>query len=175
MRWVRPPFVAGVLTLVLSGLGHGAALQARGVTDAQVKAAYLVNFARFVQWPDPGRGPLVICIVGDEAVMENATQTVRGRSVNGRELQTRRLASGEYPAGCQMLFLGVMPDHDATELMQRLVGPVLTVGATAQFLRTGGMMRIYVEDNKVRFQINQKNVEATGLKVSSQLLALATP
>ena len=57
--------------------------------------------------------------------------------------------------------------------MQRVRGPVLTVGETTQFLRDGGMVRFFVEDNNVRFQINQKNAEAAGLKISSQLLMLA--
>ena len=57
--------------------------------------------------------------------------------------------------------------------MQRVRGPILTVGETAQFLREGGMVRFYLQNNNVRFQINQKNAEAAGLKVSSQLLALA--
>ena len=72
-----------------------------------------------------------------------------------------------------MLYVGVMRPRDAAELMQRVRGPVLTVGETAQFLRDGGMVRFYLQNNKVRFQINQKNAEAAGLKVSSQLLALA--
>ena len=66
-----------------------------------------------------------------------------------------------------------MRPHDAAELMQRVRGPVLTVGETVQFLRDGGMVRFYVENNKVRFQISQKNAEAAGLKISSQLLMLA--
>ena len=61
----------------------------------------------------------------------------------------------------------------AAELMQRIRGPVLTVGETVQFLRDGGMVRFYIENNKVRFEISQKNAEQAGLKVSSQLLMLA--
>jgi hypothetical protein len=57
--------------------------------------------------------------------------------------------------------------------MERVTGPILTVGETPQFLRDGGMVRFHIENNKVRFQINQKNAETAGLKVSSLLLALA--
>jgi len=103
------------------------------------------------------------------------TQTVRGRSINRRELQTRRLASADDPSGCQVVFVGAMPRRDAAEFLRRVHGPVLTVGETVQFMRDGGMVRFYVENKNVRFQINQKNAEAAGLKISSQLLTLAAP
>src|SRR4029453_13665544 len=113
-------------------------LEAVAVSEAQVKAAYLYNFANFVQWPAAGDGPLVIRIAGDEAFAEIVPQCVRGRRINGRELRTRRVASIDDPAGCQMLYVGVMRPREASELMQRVSGPVLTGGEAAQFLREGG-------------------------------------
>jgi len=143
------------------------------VTDSQVKAAFLFNFASFVKWPGTADGPVVIGIAGDDAFAQLVTETVRGRNVNGRGFETRRLTGADDPAGCHILFVAVMRPHDATELMHRVRGAVLTVGETAQFLRDGGMVRFYIENKKVRFQINQKNAETAGLKISSQLLALA--
>jgi len=169
----RPALLAGVLALVIPGLARGAAVEAGAVTEDQVKAAFLMNFAKFVQWPASGTGPIVVGIAGDDVFAGVVTQTVRGRSINGRELQTRRLASGDDPSGCQVVFVGVMPRRDAAEFLRRVQGPVLTVGETVQFMRDGGMVRFYVEGNNVRFQINQKNAEAAGLKISSQLLTLA--
>jgi hypothetical protein len=172
--FLRPALLAGVLALGSWGPIPGErTLEAVAVSEAQVKAAYLYNFANFVQWPVTGDGPLVIGIAGDDAFAEIVSLTVRERKVNGRELRTRRLASIDDPAGCQMLYVGVMRPREAAELMQRVRGPVLTVGETAQFLREGGMVRFYLQNNNVRFQINQKNAEAAGLKVSSQLLAIA--
>jgi hypothetical protein len=167
-------FMAGVLAFAIPGLvWRGTTLEAGPVSDSQVKAAFLFNFAKFVSWPAPGEGPLVVGIAGDDAFAQIVTQTVRGRSVNGRELQTRRLADGDDPSGCQVVFVGVMRPHDAADWLRRVRGPVLTVGETVQFLRDGGMVRFYIENKNVRFQINQKNAEAAGLKISSQLLTLA--
>lgn len=166
--------MAGVLAFAIPGLvWPGTTLEAGPVSDSQVKAAFLFNFAKFVNWPGPSDGPFVIGIAGDDAFAEVVTRTVRGRSVNGRELQTRRLAGREDLAGCQVVFIGIMRPHDAAEWLQRVRGPVLTVGETVQFLRDGGMVRFYIENNNVRFQINQKNAEVAGLKISSQLLTLA--
>ena len=66
-----------------------------------------------------------------------------------------------------------MRSHDEDDWLQRMRGAVLTVGESTRFLRSGGMVRLYVEGQKVRFQVNQKNAEAAGLKLSSQLLTLA--
>lgn len=173
-RVVRFALLAGVLALPLPRLAWPSrTLEAAQVSDAQVKAAFLFNFAIFVQWPEPNHGPLVIGIAGDDAFAEIVAQTVRGRNANARELQTRRLAIGDDPAGCHIVFMGALRAHDAAALMRSIHGPVLTVGETAQFLREGGMVRFYVESNKVRFQISQKTAEAAGLKVSSHVLTLA--
>jgi hypothetical protein len=170
---VRTAFVTAALTLAgPTATWRPVTLEAGAVSDTKVKAAFLFNFTKFVTWP-AGSGQLVIGIAGDDAFADVVTETIRGRSVNGRELQTRRLTDGADPAGCQVVFVATARPHDALEWLQRLRGPVLTVGETVQFLRDGGMVRLYVENNTVRFQINQKNAEAAGLKISSQLLALA--
>ncbi len=108
------------------------------MTESQVKAAFLYNFASFVVWPGPSDGPLVIGIAGDDAFAEIVGQVVRGRKVNNREFQTRRVKSADDPSGCHMLYVGVMRPHDAAELMERVRGPVLTVGETPSSCATAG-------------------------------------
>jgi hypothetical protein len=170
----HPVVVAAVLALGFSGASRGNGPYAQEpVGEGPVKAAFLFNFAKFVQWPGPDDGLLIIGIVGDDAFAEIVAKTVKGRSISGRELQTRRVALGDDPSGCHVLFVGALRPRDAAELIQRVRGPVLTVGESVQFLRDGGMVRFYVEKNKMRFQISQRNAEAAGLKVSSQLLGLA--
>ncbi len=169
-------FWAGLLMLA------GASLQARAeaplgneaISEAQVKAAFLFNFTMFVHWPATSEERLTIGIAGDDAFADVVAGTVRGRNVKGRDIHTRRLASGEDPAGCDVVFVGPMSARAAAELIRRVRGPVLMVGETVQFLRDGGMVRLYVEDSKVRFQLNQKNAEAAGLRLSSQMMTLAT-
>jgi hypothetical protein len=163
--------IACTLAVSMPATVQGAASPA--LDEGQVKAAFLFNFAKFVQWPSSERGPLVIGVVGDDALGELVQKVVQGRSVNGRDLTTRRLTIEDDPAGCNVLFIPGTRPRDAAELLQRARGAILTVGETPQFVRDGGMVRFFVEDNHVRFQINQKNAEAAGLKISSQLLTLA--
>lgn len=164
------------VVLALASLGfpaEGRTAEPQAIGESQVKAAFLFNFSKFVYWPGANDGPLVIAIVGDDAFAEIVEKTVAGRAINGREVRTRRLTGVDNPSGCQVVFVGVMRPREALEWLQRVHGPVLTVGESTQFLRDGGMVRLYVEKNKMRFQISQKNAEAAGLKVSSQLLVLA--
>jgi hypothetical protein len=174
-RALRPALLAGMLALVAAGVGgRGIPLAAAAVSASELKAAYLYSFANFVQWPGPIDSALVIGVAGDDAFAQIVADAARGRNVNGRQFATRRLRSGDDPSGCQMLYVGVtMRTREAAELIERVRGPVLTVGETAQFLRDGGMVQFYIDKNRMRFHINQKNAEAAGLKVSSQLLALA--
>jgi hypothetical protein len=173
-RGVRPAVLAGVLSLVVPGVAWSEGpLEQNPVGEAQVKAAVLFNIAKFVQWPGRTDSPLTIGIVGDDAFADVVATTVKGERINSRELVTRRLATGDDPAGCHVLFVGAIPARDAAEVLHRARGPVLTVGESVRFLRDGGMVRFYVENKKIRFEISQKNAEAAGLKVSSQLLTLA--
>lgn len=173
-RVLAGALLAGILSLATPGAAWTAAeLEPQGISERQVKAAFLLNLSKFVYWPGPAEGLLVIGIAGDDALPDVVDQVVRGKTVNGREFRTRRLAIGEDPAGCHLLVVGAMRAHEARELLERVRGPVLTVGESLQFIRDGGMVRFYVEKNKMRFQVSQKNAEAAGLKVSSQLLLLA--
>ena len=141
--------------------------------ESQVKAAFLFNFAKFVQWPVEDRGPLVIGVVGDDAFGDVVQKVVQGRTVNGRDLAARRLSVGDQTAGCSVVFIAGSRQRDAADVLQRTHGAVLTVGETPQFVRDGGMVRFFVEDNHLRFQIDQSTAKAVGLKISSQLLTLA--
>lgn len=170
---------AALLALALAWTAPGAAraggrtAESAAIEESQVKAAFLFNFAKFVQWPTPPAGAMVIGVAGDRAFGELVDRMVHGRAINGRELVTRRLAYADDPAGCHVLFISGSQQRDVADMLLRTRGPVLTVGETVQFLRDGGMVRFYLENSRVRFQINQKNAEAAGLKVSSQLLTLA--
>lgn len=170
----RPALLAGVLALVLPCLEwRVAAVEAGQMSEAQVKAAFLLNFTRFVEWPPRSDGPLLVGIAGDDAFADIVAQTARGRIVDGREIHTRRLAMADDPSTCQVVFVGASRPRDATEVMQRIRGPVLTVGESVQFLRDGGMVRFHVENKRVAFEISQKNAERAGLKVGSQLMMLS--
>jgi hypothetical protein len=158
----------GLITLCVCATAH-----AQTIDEEQAKALFLFNFARFVQWPDEGMGTIVIGVAGDDHLAETTETLVRGRTIDGRAVVVRRLRHADDPAGTHVLYVASSRQREDAEILQRTRGGVLTVGETVQFLRDGGIIRIFVENHRVRFQVNAPALGAAGLKVHSQLLSLA--
>lgn len=169
-RALRPAFLAGLMVLAVAGASRA---DIQPVGELQVKAAFLFNFTKFVTWPEVSR-PLTICIAGNLPLAAAATNVVQGRLVAGRTVEVRPLTAGSAADGCDLLHLADLSPDEASAMLGRVKGPVLTVGETARFLRDGGMVRVYVEGNRIRFQVNRRQTDAAGLRISSQLLSLAS-
>ncbi len=167
-----------MLLLLLAG-GRPAAAQRPLVTsEYAVKAAFLYNFAKFVEWPADAfrspREPMVLCLLGEDPFGRELDRTVEGKTVLGRQLIVRRLAK---PAGleeCRILFVSA---SEAPRLDQVLAAvgdrAVLTVGEDEAFSRAGGIISFVVRQSRVRFQIDRAAAARSGLSISSQLLEVA--
>ena len=146
--------------------------------EYRVKAVFLLNFAKFTQWPSQAfendRSPIVICILGEDpfgAVME---ETIKGETVDGRKLKIKRCKEPAEVDGCQILFIKGMNQERMAQVLRKMEGSnVLTVGESGAFLDAGGVIAFVMEQNKVRFEINETASERAGLKISSKLLSLA--
>jgi hypothetical protein len=162
--------IGAVLLLLLAG---PVAANAAALEEDQVKAAFLFNFAKFVQWPGAADGPLVLCVAADERLAELLETTVKGRTFSGRAFVVRALRYTDDPAGCHLLYIAPARQNEDSDMFHRTIAPTLTVGETVRFLRDGGMIRLFLTDNRLQFQINAKAATAAGLKIHSQLLSLA--
>lgn len=144
----------------------------------QVKAAFLFNFMKFVEWPHSavpaGTAPWTLCVLGHEPFHGALEETVRGRTVGGRGCEIRRVAATSEIQGCHLLFASLYEDDTISEVLARAATrPILTVGETDRFERAGGMIRFRVEADRVRFVVNAGASRRAGLKISSRLLSLA--
>jgi hypothetical protein len=173
----RRRILAGMLSTVLV-----AALPPRGAspvpTEYEVKAAFLYNFARFVEWPAEARGaadqPFVVGILGDDPFGATLDRTLLGKTLEGRPIVVRRMASLEQESHVNILFVGGSDKAELARVVRALSGtPVLTVGEMAGFAEHGGMIGFRTESQRVRFDINAEQASRAGLKISSQLLKLA--
>jgi uncharacterized protein DUF4154 len=165
-----------VFALLLAARG-GTAASAQGATaiEHQVKAAFLVNFAKFVEWP-PSAAPLVICIVDDDDFARVAIDTIQKKTINGRALAVRAVGrAGDDIHECSLVFVASEAGSTGRVLGQIDRQPILTVGESEFFLQDGGMIRLFRAGDRLRFQINAGAAQQRGLKVSSQLLSLAVP
>jgi hypothetical protein len=167
------------LALALAAVLPGRAAHAADLV-AEVKAAFLYNFAKFVEWPPEAfpapSAPLTFCVYGEGpagAGLEASLEAlIRGETLNGRLLVVRHLRSLQQARECQVLFLG--ENGRAAEALAALGGAsVLTVGEGEDFLEDGGTIRLFLQQNKIRFDINLEAAEKSSLKISSKLLRLA--
>jgi hypothetical protein len=144
-------------------------------TEYQVKAAFLYNFAKFVEWPDAQpRAPFVIGVLGEDPFGPVLDQTVTGKTVMSRPFAVRRLADAADAPQVDILFIAASERARLPEVLGRLRGAnVLTVGDSESFVDRGGMVGFRTAGNMVRFDINLREANRAGLKISSQLLRLA--
>src|SRR5205814_3023140 len=171
---LRSPRRAGVrrlCVLVLFVLAGVAPRSEQVPIEYQVKAGYLFNFLKFIEWPDRTEsGPLTICIAGHNPFGGVLAETLRAERVNNRSLATRVIP--EPQAGCAVIFV---PKDTATTAYLRAVrgAPTLTVGERPGFIGEGGIINFVLEQGKVRFEIDPKAAERADLRISSHLLRLA--
>lgn len=147
-------------------------------TEYQVKAAYLFNFLKFVDWPGDSskdsQAPWVIGIVGESPIGEALPRLIEGKTVQGRALQVKFFQSAENMRGCNILFISASESRRLLPILAGLRGSsVLTVGDTDRFIESGGMIQFVIEDGSVRLAIDVGVTSRAQLKVSSKLLSLA--
>jgi hypothetical protein len=173
-RWLA---LVGALFLLLAGAGERTGAQT-APEEYRVKAAFIFHFAQLVDWPpEKAAGTdnsLVVCTLGEDPFQGLLEDTVAGKAIGNRILRVRHLGQPEDMQACQIVFLGRAQSKRIPTLVSALhQAPVLTVGETAGFLDAGGMIDFFLEDNKVRFEVNLDAAESADLKIRSRLLVLA--
>ena len=152
--------------------------QAAPSRENQVKAAFIYNFAQFVEWPDNaflGNGaPFVIGVLGDAGLHGELERTLKGKTAGGREFAVRFYARPSDVQRCHILFIPASEQARAADVLQRVSHQgTLTVGDFDGFTAAAGVVRFMTEDNKLRFEVNVDAANDERLRVSSKLLKLA--
>ncbi len=180
MALLRPIFRDGRVLLLLALLlaVPGAARGERvAASEYDVKAAFLLNFTKFVEWPPAAFSSdtsMLLCVLGDDP-FGKSLELVSGEQIAGRKVQLLRIREMPEPEGCQIVFVSRSERRRLPEILTHLRGePVLTVADTGGFLEQGGIINFTLEGSKVRFEINQDAAGRAGIKISSKLLRLAT-
>jgi hypothetical protein len=163
------------LTLAATLLAAPVRVDAQEAPDTAVKAAFLYNFAKFVEWPALRSGvPIALCVVGEGGIAAALVDTVRDQSINGHSLDVSRPPDSAAWNACNLLFIA---DAETRRSVAGLPGlrtlPVLTVSDGEGFSQRGGIIEFYVEGGRMRFAININAAERSGLRLSSRLLGLA--
>jgi len=150
-------------------------LGAQPVGEYDVKAAFLYNIAKFVEWPaDAAAGPISIGVIGRDPFGARLEEAVRGKRVNGRGLVVLHLGSDATARRCHIVFIGPSERNRIAEILLSIRRrPVLTVGDSPGFCAQGGMIGFKVVSDRIRFDIDLDAAERAQLKISSKLLTVA--
>lgn len=147
-------------------------------TDYDVKAAYLYNFGRFVEWPasvTSNRDSFTLCVLGQDPFGPVLDTTLAGETIGGKGVAAKRISTPQEAASCQILFLSSAEESQLNKVIETLnKEAILTVSDMPQFSQRGGMIQFVLEGKKVRFEVNLAAVQRAGLTLSSELLKVAT-
>lgn len=173
-RW----FTVVVLALGLLGVSALHAQNAKP-TDYDVKAAYLYNFGRFVEWPAEvtaaQSGHFTVCVLGQDPFGPSLDTTLAGETIGGKRIVAKRISNPQESDDCRILFLSPTEGGHLKKIVAELdKKAVLTVSDIPQFAQLGGMIQFVLEGKRVRFEVNLAATQRAGLTLSSELLKVAT-
>lgn len=166
-----------IAPLLLSFPAGDVAADPAAVGEYQVKAAFIYNFAKFVDWPAESftndHAPLVVTILGAPPQLA-PFEAIRGKTVKNRRLDVRQAARVEDVGVTHVLFVPASEKQQAAHILDfARERSILTISDMKQFTQAGGIITFVTVDEKVRFEINLAAARRSGLKISSQLLKLA--
>jgi hypothetical protein len=164
--------------LCLAGSHTALGADAPSAKEYRVKAAFIYNFMKFVEWPpkrfEHTNSPLIIAVAGKSPMFDTLAEAVKGRKINGRDLVLKQVTTPEAARSAHALFVDAAQGEQWNESLRGLSGSsVLTVGESEAFGKHGGMINFLLEGDKVRFEIDLDSADRDGLQISAQLLKLA--
>jgi hypothetical protein len=172
--------LCGLLALAVGWIGGTPVSLAEEpqASEHQVKAAFLINFPKYVDWPAEAfartNSPIVIAVLGETRVTGEIQKVITGRTVNGREIVLKRLASGEEPDACHILFVPEAEQQRSPNLLAKVRDGVLIVGESDDFLERGGIINLARRGGKIALEVNLPAAEKARIKIGSKLLGVAT-
>jgi len=144
-----------------------------------VKAAFLLNFGRFIEWPVEVfvRSPrqFNLCVIGPAHIVERTTQVLQNETIKERKVAVVKRSPTEALADCQIVYITL--DGNSAQvsgiLLRLKAAAILSVSDHAEFIKLGGIIQFKLQAQRVGFKIYLTAAERAGLKISSKLLNVA--
>jgi YfiR/HmsC-like len=183
----RPPtirrgrlWIIAIVVTLFASLSNSlpAGQQSNAPTEYQVKAAFLFNFAKFIDWPQTtflnSESPFFICIVGEDRFGREIDSSLSSKTIENRAVVVEHSGQVAEARHCQMVFVSSSEKQRVPQVLSGLRGTnALVVGETDGFAAAGGAIQFDLDENRVHFLINTDAADRAGLTVSSRLLSLA--
>jgi hypothetical protein len=165
--------------LLLATLLFGARLEAQATMgESQIKAMFVYNFLKFVDWPADSslgaRDPFVVVIIGEGPTADAAEHYLEPRAIGDRPLSVHRIRWDQSLAGARAAFVVELDGKKLRRVLDAAAAAgVLTIGEGDNFTTSGGVIGLLIEDRRLRFDVDTSAAEHAGLHVSSKILALS--
>lgn len=176
MLMVRCHVCSGAVLLLC--LLSSSAVQAQDVTEPSLKAAFIYNFAKFTEWPLdvlPATASFTACVLSDGPVSDALERTVKGRQLAGRSISVSRVALNGPLRTCHLLYVSGVTAAQVSAIVAIVKGaPVLTISDIDDFAPLGGIAHVFVENGRMRFDLNVDRAKLSRLQLSSKLMTLAS-
>jgi hypothetical protein len=166
------------IAAIFVGVLLGTRARGQAIEEYRVKAAFLYNFAKFVEWPSEAfktpQDPITVCVLGRDPFGGALREVIRGKSIEGRAVALRQVTDAEEAGACQILFISSSEGKHFHALFGNLEPPgILTVGEAQGFAVHGGAINFKLDGGHVHFEINAGAAERAQLHISAKLLSLA--
>jgi hypothetical protein len=147
-------------------------------SQAQIGAAFVFNFAKFTEWPPQtlpnAMSPVTVCFVGAEDIRAAFQSITAGKDVNGHPVLVRNAKAAAEVRECQVVYVDASSSAVLMDVLKNArQSCTLAIGTSEDFLTRGGIIRLLVENNRMRFDVNVGAAGRTKIHLSSKLLALA--
>ncbi|GAA4101961.1 YfiR family protein [Mucilaginibacter panaciglaebae] len=170
-------FIACLILQAVNASTTAARAQGKPPLEYQIKAAFLFNFTRFIHWPASAYSspdaPFVIGIAGNDPFGSYLDDLVNGEQAEGHNIIIRRYPDGGDISGCQLLFVNTFAPAKLKTILSLARRNTLTVGDANSFVNSGGMIRFFKEDNRIKMEIKLAAIKAAKLEISAKLLQVA--
>ncbi|MDQ3069462.1 MAG: YfiR family protein [Acidobacteriota bacterium] len=178
MALLRHARLVAALVLLIAAASRPAPAAAQDQLELEIRAVFLYNFARFVEFPASSFAdawsPIGICVVGADPFGETLDRAIAGETINGRPLRAIRIGAGQSWRACHIVYIS-RSEHGRlpATLDTYRTRPVVSVGEHDDFLAHGGIIRFRRDDKRLRFDVNLRAAERSGLRINSRLLSVA--
>ena len=171
-----PRVVAG--SVIAVSLAASIPVHAQRSLEYDVKAALLLNFARFIEWPETAfpdaRSPINVCVFGSNPFGDTLQRTLSGETAGNRTLAARQVKNLADGAGCHLLFVPTGAESRAGSILHQQGSYAVSVGESPRFEDMGGAVTLVLEEGRVRFKVNLQPVERRGIRISARMLQAAS-
>ena len=174
----RRAYVRRGFTLALTACAFAASVRAQSVLEYNVKAALLLNFVRFIEWPPrafaDAASPVNVCVLAPNPFGDALERALQGETVGQRPLALREVRSAGDTSGCHLLFVPSGTESRAAASIRQTGTHTVTVGESRRFEDMGGAVSFVLDGGRVRFNVNLRPVEERGVRISARMLQLAS-